>query len=103
MQYILNYLLILFQAPPKSLVDKYLDAIAKTYNVPFEPEPDAEEAGEEFGGGEGGGGLIDFSESAPPMQPNVEKKETFMYPPPTTSVRIYLYLQTVSLYKLRYC
>ncbi|KAI0226508.1 IST1-like protein [Lamellibrachia satsuma] len=73
------------QAPPKRLVDKYLDAIAKTYNVPFEPEPDAEEAGEEFGGGEGGGGLIDFSEPGPPMQPNEEKKETFMYPPPTTS------------------
>lgn len=100
----MNYLLTLFQAPPKSLVDKYLDAIAKTYNVPFEPEPDAEEAGEEFGGGEGGGGgLIDFSEPGPPMQPNEEKKETFMYPPPTTSVRIYLYLQTVLLYKLRYC
>lgn len=71
------------QAPPKSLVDKYLDAIAKTYDVPFEAEPDAVEAGEDFsGGGGGGGGLIDFSDVASPMQPTDEKKETFMYPPP---------------------
>lgn len=27
------------QAPPKSLVERYMVEIAKTYNVPFEPDP----------------------------------------------------------------
>lgn len=29
------------QAPPKSLVERYMVEIAKTYNVPFEPDPTA--------------------------------------------------------------
>ena len=79
----------MFQAPPKSLVDKYLDAIAKTYDVPFEAEPDAVEVGEEFhggGGGGGGGGLIDFSEPTAAAQQPDKKKESFMYPPPAMNV-----------------
>ena len=91
---LLNFLYlhsILFQAPPKSLVDKYLDAIAKTYDVPFEVEPDAVEIDEDFpgdgagGGGGGGGRLIDFSEPTAPTQ-EPKKKEAFMYPPPAMNV-----------------
>ena len=76
----------MFQAPPKNLVDKYLDAIAKTYDVPFEAEPDAVEVGEEFGGGGGGGGLIDFSEPNTAVPQPDKKKEAFMYPPAAMNV-----------------
>jgi len=66
------------QAPPKMLVEKYLEEIAKTYNVPFEPDPGAVEidplAAEGMlidfdekrgGGGAGGGGGM----SLPPLNP----------------------------------
>ena len=88
-------MLTFFQAPPKILVDKYLDAIAKTYNVPFEPEPDAEEAGEDFE--IGGGGLIDFSEPAPPLQPTEQKKEPFVYPPTAANVSVHLCINSINL------
>lgn len=47
------------QAPPKILIEKYLEEIAKTYNVPFEPDPGVIQADETL---QAEGMLIDFSE-----------------------------------------
>jgi vacuolar protein sorting-associated protein IST1 len=57
------------QAPPKILIERYMIEIAKTYNVPFEPDPSVMAQDEIFaaenlliefdekkGGGGGGGG-----------------------------------------------
>ena len=75
----LNYIYlhsILFQAPPKSLVDKYLDAIAKTYDVPFEVEPDVEKLRNgEDAAGPGLGGLRDFSEQPTAAAEPPDKKK----------------------------
>ena len=80
------------QAPPRSLVEKYMEEIAKTYNVPFVPDPDviavdeilqAEGmlidfdntkkggSGGSGGGGGGGGGM-----RSPQQMPS-----TYSYPP----------------------
>ena len=60
------------QAPPRGLIEKYLEEIAKTYNVPFVPDPDVIAVDEilqaegmlidfdinkKGGGGGGGGGM----------------------------------------------
>lgn len=47
------------QAPPKVLVEKYLEEIAKTYNVPFEPDPGVIQADETL---QAEGMLIDFND-----------------------------------------
>ncbi len=77
------------QAPPKILVEKYLEEIAKTYSVPFEPDPqvmlddenyNAEELLIDFGGqrksngggrggGGGGGGGGGMTAPSPQQQP----------------------------------
>ena len=61
------------QAPPKILVERYMIEIAKSYNVPFEPDPSVMAQDEIFaaenllldlddqksgGGGGGGGGML---------------------------------------------
>jgi vacuolar protein sorting-associated protein IST1 len=47
------------QAPPKILIEKYLEEIAKTYNVPFEPDPGVIQADETL---QAEGMLIDFND-----------------------------------------
>ena len=79
------------QAPPKLLVERYMMEIAKSYNVPFEPDPTvmeddeilkAEEMlidldGKGRGGNSGGGGGL------APMQPTIPPQNAaFAYPPP---------------------
>ena len=71
------------QAPPKLLVEKYLEEIARTYNVHFEPDPGvidsevlaAEDMLIDFGKGPGSGGSGGMV--LPPMEP--AKNE--MFPP----------------------
>jgi len=79
------------QAPPRALIDKYLEEIAKTYNVPFTPSPNYEDTAEteliyngstrgfndkrNGGGGSGGGGSGAGGGGA-----NAQK-QPFMYPP----------------------
>lgn len=98
------------QAPPKILVERYMIEIAKTYNVPFEPDPSvmsqdeifaAEnlliDLGEKKGGGGGGnggpsggmgvlqpqsgGGASASAPSYPPPQSQYPPPQQ-MYPPP---------------------
>ena len=64
--------------------------------MPFEPEPDAEEAGEDFEFE--GGRLIDFSEPAPPLQPTQQKKAPFGYPPPATIVSMHKCINFIHLF-----
>ena len=86
------------QAPPKMLVEKYLEEIARTYNVPYTPDYSsgvddvlaAEGMLIDFnnerkfngpgGSGGGGGGGVRDSREAPP-NPN----QPFAYPPPKVS------------------
>lgn len=84
------------QAPPKILIERYMIEIAKTYNVPFEPDPSVMAQDEIFaaenllidldekkgggGGGGGGGGM-----STPQVQPSASAPyppKTPAYPPP---------------------
>ncbi|XP_062575238.1 IST1 homolog [Saccostrea cucullata] len=97
------------QAPPKILVERYMIEIAKTYNVPFEPDPSvmnqdevfaAEnlliDLGEKKGGGSnggpsggmgvlqpqfGGGASASAPSYPPPSQPQYPPPQQ-MYPPP---------------------
>jgi vacuolar protein sorting-associated protein IST1 len=74
------------QAPPKILIERYMIEIAKTYNVPFEPDPSVMAQDEIFAaenlliefdekkGGGGGGGT-----SMPQLQPSASAP----YPPRT--------------------
>ncbi|XP_012945750.1 IST1 homolog [Aplysia californica] len=73
------------QAPPKALVERYMVEIAKTYNVPFEPDPSvvqqdeillaenllidlgADDKKNQGGGGGGGGMLQPMNYPQPPM------------------------------------
>ena len=70
------------QAPPKILVERYMIEIAKSYNVPFEPDPSVMAQDEIFaaenllidldetkkgGGGGGGGGGGNVMEPQQPM------------------------------------
>ncbi|CAG2248588.1 IST1 homolog isoform X1 [Mytilus edulis] len=77
------------QAPPKILIERYMIEIAKTYNVPFEPDPSVMAQDEIFaaenllidldekkgGGGSGGGGGGGMS--VPQIQPSASAP----YPP----------------------
>ena len=83
------------QAPPKILIEKYLEEIAKTYNVPFEPDPGVIQADETLqaegmlidfnekrnnsGGGGGGGGIGVPAGAIPPH---------IGFPPPAAAVSI---------------
>lgn len=96
------------EAPPKILVERYMMEIAKTYNVPFEPDPSIMAQDEMFsaenflidlgekkggggscgtggGGGSGGMGLLEPQASPypPPQQhPYPPPSQAMMYPPP---------------------
>lgn len=85
------------QAPPKLLVEKYLEEIAKTYNIPYTPDHSdhpvdilAAEGllldfnnGNNNGGGGNNGGLTEK-----PPNPNMP----FAYPPPKVNVVVTLTL-----------
>lgn len=74
------------RAPPRLLVDKYLEEIARTYNVPYTPDPgppdmevlEAEglliDFNEKKGsGGGGGGGGMKVMQSQPQPQPTYDQ------------------------------
>ena len=69
------------EAPPKKLVEMYMEEIAKSYNIPFTPDPAVMIADETLtvdnllldvdindkkGGGGGGGGMAVMNPGAPP-------------------------------------
>ena len=74
------------QAPPKILVERYMMEIAKSYNVPFEPDPsvmvqdeifaaenlliDFDENKKGGGGGGGGGGMLQPQAQQQPYPPH---------------------------------
>lgn len=95
------------EAPPKILVERYMMEIARTYNVPFEPDPSVMAQDELFqaenvlidlnlddkkgGGGGGGGGMgvmAPHPMSYPPPPPPPQQSQypppnqAMMYPPP---------------------
>lgn len=86
------------QAPPKILVERYMIEIAKTYNVPFEPDPSvmsqdeifaAEnlliDLGEKKGGGGGNGGPSGGMGVLQPQQGGGASASAPSYPPPPQS------------------
>ena len=78
------------QAPPPLLVEKYLEEIAKTYNVPFEPDPgvvDSEVLAAEgmlidFGKGSHNDGGLGMATPAEPMNPPPVTQMPEPYNPP---------------------
>ena len=86
------------QAPPRMLVDKYLEEIAKSFNVPFVPELSADDAavlaaegllidfnGQRNDGGKpGGGGGGVMQPMAPSLPPN--PNAGFAYPQSNVSI-----------------
>lgn len=87
------------QAPPKILIERYMVEIAKTYNVPFEPDPSVMLNDEIFaaenilidlgekkgpggasGGGGGGGGMLEPQTSGA-SAPYPSPQQPMQYPP----------------------
>ncbi|KRT86283.1 hypothetical protein AMK59_551, partial [Oryctes borbonicus] len=76
------------QAPPKLLVEKYLIEIAKTYDIPYEPDPQVMR--EESDGvlidlsdknNLGGGGGVPIGFIGYPQPPQLPQQSPFNYPP----------------------
>lgn len=78
------------QAPPKILIERYMIEIARSYNVPFEPDPSVMAQDEIFAaenllidldenkkGGGGGGGILQPSQPYPP-QPYPSHQQVLM-------------------------
>lgn len=94
------------QAPPKILVERYMIEIAKSYNVPFEPDPSVMAQDEIFaaenllldlddqksgGGGGGGGGMLQPQPNLSyptqqPSQPGPPSHGAMYYPPPKSQM-----------------
>jgi len=88
------------QAPPKALVERYMVEIAKTYNVPFDPDPsvmqedeilmaenllidlgaDDKKGGAGGAGGGSGGQLMPQPMMYPPSQPQAPSQQPFQPP-----------------------
>lgn len=96
------------QAPPKILIERYMIEIARSYNVPFEPDPSVMAQDEIFaaenllidldenkksggsgygpGGGGGGGGFLEPQKYPPqPQPPGPPSQGAMYYPPPSQS------------------
>ncbi|KAL4232772.1 Vacuolar protein sorting-associated protein ist1 [Mactra antiquata] len=87
------------QAPPKILIERYMIEIARSYNVPFEPDPSVMAQDEIFaaenllidldenkrgggGGGGGGGGMLEPQPYPQPQPPGPPSQGAMYYPPP---------------------